>query len=92
MNVPILTLSENFINSIKHSKKLLIIEEHTSRGGIAENISLKILEENITLDKFKSVSALGYPNGLYGSQQYHQTQSHLDSDSLLNTVQNLLNV
>jgi transketolase len=33
--------------------------------------------------------AKGYPNGLYGSQKYHQQQSGLDPDSLRETIRSL---
>jgi len=87
IKIPFLETSNDFFNSIEKSKKLLVIEEHVSRGGLAEYLSLQLLNNGIQLEKFKSLHAKGYPNGLYGDQNYHQLQSGLDS----NHIQHIIN-
>jgi transketolase len=76
--------------SIKKTGKLLIMEEHVQRGGIGEHLSTKLLSEKITCS-FKHLFAVGYPEGLYGSQAYHQQKSGLDPESLLFTIKSMLN-
>ncbi|MBY0427328.1 MAG: transketolase [Cytophagales bacterium] len=90
IKLPFASLTKELIESIQNSRKVLIVEEHMQRGGIAEHISVKILEAGLSLTSFKSVFALGYPNGRYGSQNYHQTVSSLDSKSLEEEMQKLL--
>lgn len=70
---------------------MLIVEEHVSIGGLAQQLSVKLLEKGITPSKFVSLSAQGYPDGLYGNQQYHQQQSGLDTANIARQLANFLN-
>ncbi len=72
-------------------KPMLIVEEHVSIGGLAQQLSVKLLEKGITPSKFVSLSAQGYPDGLYGNQQYHQQQSGLDTANIARQLANFLN-
>jgi len=87
--IPIKELNEELINSIKKTGKLLIVEEHVSRGGLGENLSLLLLKHNIH-PKFKHLCAQGYPEGLYGSQKYHHKVSSLDSESIKKTIEEII--
>jgi transketolase len=64
------------------TQNLLIVEEHVSIGGLAQQLSVKLLENGLSFRKFVSLSAQGYPDGLYGDQSYHQQQSGLDTTSI----------
>lgn len=79
-----------FYKSITKTKKLIIIEEHVKRGGLGELLALIILERGIQC-KIKHLYAQGYPNGLYGSQSYHQKINNLDSESILIAIKELTN-
>ena len=81
VKIPI-TDNGDFLKSVTKNKKLIVVEEHVARGGLAEHIAWQLQCNNISPGIFKSFHALGYPNELYGSQLYHQTQSGLDSMSL----------
>ena len=59
-------------------KPLLVVEEHVSIGGLAQQLSVKLLTDGAAPSHFVSLSAQGYPNGLYGDQKYHQQLSGLD--------------
>lgn len=59
-------------------KPLLVVEEHVSIGGLAQQLSVKLLSDGAAPSHFVSLSAQGYPNGLYGDQKYHQQLSGLD--------------
>lgn len=88
--IPISDINEELKQSIKKTGKLLILEEHVQRGGIGEHLAHKLLSAQITCS-FKHLFAVGYPDGLYGSQSYHQQLCGLDTESLLLTVKSMLN-
>lgn len=71
-------------------KPLLVAEEHVSTGGLAQQLSVKLLAAGTLPSRFVSVTAEGYPNGLYGDQKYHQQQSGLDPASLAQQLTALL--
>ncbi len=72
-------------------KPLLVAEEHVSVGGLAQQLSVKLLAAGAVPGRFVSVSAQGYPNGRYGDQKYHQQQSGLDPASLAAQLTSFLN-
>ncbi len=80
-NLPMKIDKEAF-QLIKEAEKLLVVEEHVSTGGLAQQLSVQLLENGVSLKKFVSLRAEGYPDGTYGSQTYHQTQSGLDSQNI----------
>jgi transketolase len=81
-HLPIHNVPSAIIDSIRQTKKLLIIEEHVETGGLGQSIALKLSEMNIHADKFKALNAKNYPSGLYGDQQFHQTESGLDIENI----------
>ncbi len=87
--MPLLELNQDLLKSIRKTKKLLIIEEHVSRGGLGENLALLLLKNQVTCDVVHRY-ALGYPNGLYGSQSYHHKICNLDANSLLSDIEKLI--
>lgn len=82
-----LTLSETTIKELRRVENILVVEEHVSIGGLAQQLSVRLLEAGVHPKIFKSLAAQGYPNGLYGSQSYHQRQSGLDVEALIDTIQ-----
>jgi len=88
--MPLFKLTAELKNSLLKTKKLLVIEEHTRRGGMGENLASLILEEQITC-KYSHCYVKGYPNGLSGSQAYHQEINGLDPDSLGIEIDKLIN-
>lgn len=86
--MPLLKLNKELRGSIQRTKKLIILEEHVSRGGLAENLSLLLLKDGISC-KLTNLCAKGYLNGLYGSQAYHQKISSLDPDSITKIIKKL---
>lgn len=63
-------------------KPLLVVEEHVSVGGLSGQLSVQLLGQEATPSQFVSLTAQGYPNGLYGDQKYHQQQSGLDPENI----------
>lgn len=87
---PVVELSESIKQSLKKTQKLLVVEEHISTGGLGEQLSSKILSEGIPLKKYIPLFAKGYPNNLYGNQDYHLKQSGLDSENIQIVINSIL--
>ena len=88
--IPIPELTEELAESIKKTGRLLVVEEHVSRGGLGENLSLLLLKKSIAPKKFRHLCANGYPEGLYGDQKYHQKDSQLDVESVELNIKDLI--
>jgi transketolase len=71
-------------------KPMLVVEEHVSVGGLAQQLSVQLLEAGAAPSRFVSLRAEGYPNGLYGNQAYHQQQSGLDADNIARQLTRML--
>lgn len=78
-----LKLNDKAITFLKNSKNILILEEHVSIGGLAQQLSVQLLENGISPQKFISLRAEGYPDGNYGDQKFHQNQSGLDEQNII---------
>ncbi|MBF0362195.1 MAG: transketolase [Oligoflexia bacterium] len=90
--MPIFELSTDFLESLKSSGRLMILEEHVARGGVAENLALLLMKESrfrVDFDfhsiKMKHFCAQGYQE-LYGDQKYHQRLNQLDPDSIAKNI------
>ncbi|AEI50321.1 transketolase [Runella slithyformis] len=81
-----LQLANETINELRRAENILVVEEHVSIGGLAQQLSVRLLEAGIHPQRFQSLSAQGYPNGRYGSQHYHQAQSGLDVKNIINVL------
>jgi transketolase len=81
-----LELTNATAEALRKVENILVVEEHVSIGGLAQQLSVKLLEAGIHPKNFKSLTAQGYPSGLYGSQSYHQAQSGLDVNNIISTI------
>ena len=81
-----LQINDDLATLVKNAPAILVAEEHISTGGLAQQLSVQLLEKGIFPKSFKSLKAEGYPNGRYGSQSYHQKLSGLDPDSILSHI------
>jgi len=88
--MPLLKLTESLLASVEKTRKVLVVEEHVSRGGLGENLSLHLLGKSVNC-KLVHRCASGYPDGLYGSQAYHQKMSGLDPEAICRTIKELSN-
>ena len=79
--VPVLEFSEELQESIRKTKKLIIIEEHVKRGGLGEHIASLLMEKGISCE-FIHMYVTGYVNGLYGNQVYHVEENGMDHVSI----------
>jgi len=85
-----LNLENDVLELVRNAPNVLVAEEHISTGGLAQQLSVQLLERGIFPRSFKSLKAEGYPNGKYGSQSYHQKLSGLDPDSIISNINQLL--
>ena len=91
LTVPLTSINENLLTSIKASRKVLIIEEHVERGGLAEHLIIQLVKMNLGAIQYESLSAKGYPSKTYGNQEFHLQESGLDSNNIKQVVTKLLN-
>jgi transketolase len=84
--VPVPSLTPAFVDSVKATGRLLILEEHVEKGGIAEHLSLQLLKGGLA-PRVWTRHACGYPSKRYGSQAFHQKESGLDTASLAALMQ-----
>jgi len=87
--VPLPGLTLELIDSIRKTSRVLVIEEHVKRGGLGEHLAAHILENNLSCT-FKQLYAEGYPDGLYGSQGYHQSISGLDAVNIAQVINQMI--
>jgi len=85
-----LILQDDLIRLVEKAPNILVAEEHVSTGGLAQQLSVQLLERGVFMSSFKSLKAEGYPNKRYGSQAYHQKLSGLDAASIISNINNLL--
>lgn len=88
--LPLKSLSVEFVESVNKTGKLLVLEEHVRRGGLGEHLALHLIQSGIQCE-FVHLYAKGYENGLYGTQNYHQEQCGLNSASLCETIKSFIN-
>ncbi len=87
--IPVNEFPEAFFESIRKTKNLIVIEEHVRRGGVMEYAALELVKNRIDCH-LVHLRAQGYPNGLYGSQKYHQILNGLDEDSIVEAIKECL--
>ncbi|MGO8673449.1 MAG: transketolase family protein [Capsulimonadaceae bacterium] len=83
------TIPEAFLSDLRESGALLVVEEHVAHGGAGQMLAHVLLSLGLAPRRFVHRPALGYPSGLYGSQQYHRTESGLDPQSILHDIEQL---
>jgi len=86
ISLPFAELPDQVCESIRESEKVLVIEEHIETGGLAQHLSIKLMQQNFRPKIFKSLTAQNYPGGFYGDQKYHQKQSGLDENSIISLL------
>jgi len=84
--LPILELPTAFVQDVRESNRLLVIEEHVAQGGAGAMIAEAILRVGLAPRRFHHAHALGYPSGRYGSQRFHRKECALDPDSVINRL------
>jgi transketolase len=86
--LPLPELSPELVQSVEKTGRLLVLEEHVEKGGLAEHLALALLRRRLA-PRLATRAARGYPSGKYGSQAWHQKESGLDAASLGALIQEL---
>lgn len=79
--LPVPDWSEALLASVAATGRVLVIEEHVERGGLAEHLALALLKRGLH-PRIETRAARGYPSKTYGSQKFHQQESGLDAAAL----------
>ena len=79
--LPLLECPPELEASVRSTGRLWVVEEHSPRGGLAEHLAAALAMRGVHFTLSRS-HAQGYPDGVYGSQAYHQRRSGLDPASL----------
>jgi transketolase len=90
LKIPFIDLVNELKESIKKTGKVIVVEEHVERGGLAESLLSNFARNAIMPEIFVSMHAKGYPSKLYGNQSFHQTDSGLDVESIKNKIKQLV--
>lgn len=77
-------------HSIEKNKRLLIVEEHTSSGGLGEIIFSSLGKNKFTAEKYIHLFAKGYISHRYGDHAYHQTENDLNPAGIYRNIKKLL--
>jgi transketolase len=80
--LPLDEIPADLVASIKEKQRVVTIEEHYRACGMAEAVSYLLLRQGVCPRSFTSLHASGYPSGRYGSQRWHQEESHLAGRAL----------
>lgn len=75
------SIPTGFLTQI-NGQSLYVLEEHVEQGGLGMHICLGLAKRGIGCKKFVHRSALRYPTGRFGSQNFHREQCGLDAISV----------
>lgn len=89
--MPLPKLSKELEKSVLKTRKVIVVEEHVERGGLGEHLLSIFAKKSISVTNFVSLHAKGYPDNLFGDQSFHQKESGLDAENIVNEILNLLN-
>ena len=83
-------IPEEFIKKVNKLKKLIILEEHTENGGLAQQLVLNLLEKHkVILKKVAHLFAKKHIYDAYGSQNFLRIKSGIDPKSLNKAIRSM---
>jgi transketolase len=85
-----LSYPDEFLLSLRKTRKLLVLEEHIAHGGIGSVLATGILSKGIAIDSFIHRYARGYPSKRYGSQTWHRKESGIDGETIYYDILNMV--
>lgn len=83
-------LNRELKSSLKELQTVLVIEEHVKTGGLGQYFSHLLLENKITLKRFRHLYAKGYISHRYGSRDFYLKENRLDKESITKTIESLI--
>lgn len=84
--LPLQDIPNAFLESLRRSQSLIVVEEHRAHGGFGHMLTYKLACLGEMVENFLHRHALGYVSGLYGSQKFHRKESGLDPASILEAL------
>ncbi len=81
--LPMDQLPDGFLADLARSRRLLVVEEHVSQGGVGQMVATALMTSSRAPERFVACSAKGYVSGRYGSQKYHRRECGLDPASIV---------
>jgi len=81
--LPITDLPAAFLDDLRRSGHLYVVEEHVPRGSAGQMLAHQLLTAGAAPRRFTHRAAQGYPSGRYGSQKFHRRECGIDPETLL---------
>lgn len=85
-----LKLPDGFFFSLQKSKRIIVIEEHTNRGGLNTYLLSYLIKLNIHPKNYIHLYAKGYPSKYYGSHAFHLSENSLSAVGIKKHIEALL--
>ena len=79
-------IPEAFLDDLRQSRRLSIVEEHVMHGSAGQALCHQLSIHGAMCGELTHHYARGYLSGLYGSQDFHRRECGLDPATLLNTA------
>lgn len=88
---PVVDIPGAFLDAVIRHRKVITIEEHYAAGGLGEHLAALLMAQQLPASlTWLSLHAGGYPNGRYGSQQWHQELNGLSGALLHQKIASVL--
>lgn len=84
--LPLGEVPAEFLDDLRRSDHLFVVEEHVAQGGVGQMICHHLLSTSQPVRRFTHRCALGYVSGLYGSQRFHREECGLDAASIVRAL------
>jgi transketolase len=81
--MPIEEIPRAFVDDIKRSGNLVIVEEHVASGGAGQALATRLLSDGCAPRRFVHLHATAEVPHRYGSQKYHRKACGIDPQSVL---------
>jgi transketolase len=75
-----------FAIRLESAPALWAVEEHVAQGGFGRMLSAWVLERGYHPKSFRHWHAKGYPSGIYGSQEFHRTESGISATKIRQAI------
>ncbi len=84
--LPLDFIPGDFLDDVRRSPHLMVVEEHVANGGVGEQLARQLLLLGVAPARFSHRCATGYPSGRYGSQRFHRRECGLDTAGILAAI------
>jgi len=77
---------EEFATRLERAPAVWAVEEHVAQGGFGRMLSAWVLERGYHPKAFRHWHAAGYPSGVFGSQEFHRTESGINAAKIRHAI------